>query len=581
VENISPIPLRGEYRTDRSQPIMFSPVDPRVLYYAANVLFETTDAASSWQIISPDLTRPSPGIPASLGDLAAQDPNAAEPRGVIYSLAPSFKSVATLWAGTDDGLIWITRDGGKNWKDITPLELTPWSKVTQLTASHFDEESAYASVSRFRIDDLRPYIYRTHDGGKTWQLITNGLPINAPVDTVREDHVRKGLLFAGTENAVWVSFDDGDHWQSLQLNLPHTSMRDLWIHDNDLIVATHGRSFWILDDITPLRQISAAVANSEAYLFQPGVALRVRRDTNTDTPLPPDEPAGQNPPDGAIIDYFLAHPASAPVTLEIVDAQGQMVRRYSSGDQPEPTPAQMAKQLIPLYWLRTPRVLPDGSGMHRWVWDLHYAAPGTTKHEYPIAAVPRDTPRHPLGPRALPGQYTVRLSVNGHSDAAPLTLKMDPRVTTSLAELEQQFNLQIQLASMMTRISQAVLQARSVRKQLQRLTVQASNSTSESIKTMEKKISAVLGTPDSLGREPTLEHLNEDVITLYGCADRSDAAPSPAIVEATNKVERNLSAVTKRWEELETTDLPDLNRQLQGASLPAVRVETALQEEAE
>lgn len=581
VENISPIPLRGEYRTDRTEPIMFSPVDPRVMYYAANVLFKTTDAGSSWQIISPDLTRPSPGIPASLGDLAAEDPNPAAQRGVIYSLAPSFKSVDTLWAGTDDGLIWITRDGGKNWKGITPLELTPWSKVTQLTASHFDEESAYASVSRFRIDDLRPYIYRTHDGGKTWQLITNGLPNNAPVDTVREDHVRKGLLFAGTENAVWVSFDDGDHWQSLELNLPHTSMRDLWIHDNDLIVATHGRSFWILDDITPLRQISAAVANSEAYLFQPGLVLRVRRDTNTDTPLPPDEPAGQNPPDGAIIDYFLAHPASAPVTLEILDAQGQMVRRYSSGDQPEPTPAQMAKQLIPQYWLRTPRILPDGSGMHRWVWDLHYAAPGTTKHEYPIAAVPRDTPRHPLGPRALPGQYTVRLSVNGHSYAAPLIVKMDPRVTTSLAGLEQQFNLQIQLASMMTRSSQAVLQARSVGKQLRPLSAQASSPTSESIKAMEKKVSAVLGTPESVGRESTLERLNNDVITLYGYADRPDAAPSPAIVEATNKIERELSAVTKQWEELETTDLPGLNRQLRGANLPEVRVETTLQEEAD
>jgi photosystem II stability/assembly factor-like uncharacterized protein len=579
VENISPIPLRGEHRADRTEPIMFSPVDPHVMYYAANVLFKTTDAGSSWQSISPDLTRPSPGIPASLGDLAPQDPNAATQRGVIYSLAPSFKSVDTIWAGTDDGVIWITRDGGKNWTGATPLELTPWSKVTQLMASHFDEESAYASVSRFRIDDLRPYIYRTHDGGKTWQLITNGLPNNAPVDTVREDHERKGLLFAGTENAVWVSFDDGDHWQSLQLNLPHTSMRDLWIHDNDLIVATHGRSFWILDDITPLRQISAAVANAEAYLFQPGLALRVRSDTNTDTPLPADEPAGQNPPDGAIIDYFLAHPASAPVTLEILDAQGQMVRRYSSSDQPEPTLVQMAKQLIPLYWLRTPRILPEGSGMHRWVWDLHYAAPGTTKHEYPIAAVPRDTPRHPLGPRALPGKYTVRLNVNDHSYAASLTVKMDPRVTTSLAGLEQQFDLQIRLASMMTRSSQAVLQARSVRKQLRSLGAHASNPTSESTKAMEKKVSAVLGTRDSVGTESTLERLNNDVITLYGYADQPDAAPSPAIVEATNKIERELSAVTKQWEELETIDLPDLNRQLRGANLPEVRVETTLQEE--
>ena len=256
VEIISPKPPAGQtYRADRTQPIMFSPIDPHVLFYAANVVFKTTDGGHSWQTISADLTRPHPGIPASLGSMAAKDPGADKQRGVIYSLAPSFHSIDTIWAGTDEGLIWITADGGKNWKDITPPALTPWSKVTQLEASHFDDQSAYASVSRFRVDDLTPYIYRTHDGGKTWQLITAGLPNDAPIDTVREDPVRKGLLFAGSETSVWVSFDDGDHWQSLQLNLPHTSMRDLWIHGSDLIVATHGRSFWILDDITPLRQI--------------------------------------------------------------------------------------------------------------------------------------------------------------------------------------------------------------------------------------------------------------------------------------------------------------------------------------
>ena len=324
---------------------------------------------------------------------------------MIYALAPSFKDVNTLWAGTDDGLIWITHDEGKHWDNITPPELTPWSKVTQISASHFDEESAYASVSRFRIDDLRPYIYRTHDGGKSWKLITNGLPADAPADTVREDPVRKGLLFAGTEKAVWVSFDDGDHWQSLQLNLPHTSMRDLWIHDNDLIVATHGRAFWILDDITPLRQLADSTAKSDAFLFKPEPAYRIRRSTNTDTPIPPDEPTGQNPPDGAIIDYYLGRPASGAVTLEIMDSAGKVVQRSSSADRLEPTKADLEKQLIPLYWIRMPKALPADAGMHRWVWDLHYAAPTSLRHEYPISAVPRDTPRSPLGPNALPGEY--------------------------------------------------------------------------------------------------------------------------------------------------------------------------------
>ncbi|HET7892174.1 MAG TPA: glycoside hydrolase, partial [Candidatus Sulfotelmatobacter sp.] len=261
VQNVTPIPLRSpKYRTDRTEPLIFSPVDPHVLYFASNVLFKTTDGGNNWQTISPDLTRENPGVPGSVGTLVPK--GADKSRGVIYALAPSFKSTSTLWAGTDDGQLWITRDGGKNWANITPGEVTAWSKVTQISASHFDENTAYASVSRFRINDDHPYIYRTHDGGKSWSLITVGLPDFGPVDTVREDPVRKGLLFAGTENSVWVSFDDGDHWQSLQLNLPHTSMRDLWIHENDLIVATHGRSFWILDDIAPLREASAEISKA-------------------------------------------------------------------------------------------------------------------------------------------------------------------------------------------------------------------------------------------------------------------------------------------------------------------------------
>ncbi|PYQ36957.1 MAG: glycoside hydrolase, partial [Acidobacteria bacterium] len=365
VQDITPIPLRnGKYRANRTEPLIFSPVDPHVLYYATNVLFKTTDAGTSWQEISKDLTRENPGAPPSVGTM--HNKGAENQRGVIYSLAPSFKSLDTLWAGTDDGLLWITRDGGKNWADITPKELTPWSKVTQLSPSHFDENTAYASVSRFRINDTHPYIYRTHDGGKSWKLITAGLPDFGPVDTVREDPVRKGLLFAGTENAVWVSFDDGDRWQSLQLNLPRTSMRDLWIKDDDLIVATHGRSFWILDDIAPLREIAAGVTNS-AHLYEPAAAYRIQRDTYTDTPMPPDEPTGANPPDGAILDYFLPSAAKS-VMIEILDGKGQVVRSYANTDKPEATEEELRQQLIPLYWVRPPHQLSTQPGMHRWVW---------------------------------------------------------------------------------------------------------------------------------------------------------------------------------------------------------------------
>jgi photosystem II stability/assembly factor-like uncharacterized protein len=578
VQDVTPIPIRTEqHRVDRTQPIIFSPVDPQVLYYGANVLFMTIDGGHSWKEISPDLSRPNPGVPVSLGSMAAKDQAAAKQRGVIYALGPSFTDVNTIWAGTDDGFIWVTRNGGKNWNNVTPPDMTAWSKVTQITGSHFDDDTAYASVSRFRIDDLRPYIYRTDDGGKMWELITNGLPRNAPVDTVREDPVRKGLLFAGTESGVWVSLDDGDHWQSLQLNMPHTSMRDLWIHGHDLIVATHGRSFWILDDITPLEQITGGATHSEATLFRPEAAYRVRRDTNTDTPLPPETPVGKNPPDGAIFDYYLGQPALGPVTLDILDANQNLVRHYASTQKPAVSMAELKKTLeIPLYWVRVPRVLPSSAGMHRWVWDLHYAPPASTQRDYPISAVPHDTPRLPRGPRALPGRYTVRLTVNGHTYTEPLTVKMDPRVKVSLAALTQQFRLEMRLASMMTQVAQAMRQARSVRTQVQRLSKETSGSLGQSVGTLRRKISALLGTPAGLfgpiAPKVTLDSVNSDAGTLYGSVDSADAAPTVAQIAALSKLERDFSSVMARWRDIETTDVEAINRQIVSKSLPVIRI---------
>jgi photosystem II stability/assembly factor-like uncharacterized protein len=577
VQNVAPIPVAdAKYRADRTQPIIFSPINPHVLYYATNFLFKTTDGGNNWKTISPDLTREHSGVPPSVGNAASKDPNADKQRGVVYALAPSFKSLNTLWAGTDEGLIWTTRDGGANWKNVTPPELAPWSKVTQIVASHFDDETAYASVSRFRIDDNHPYIYKTHDGGKTWKLIVNGLADNAAVDTVREDSVRKGLLFAGTETSVWVSFDDGDHWQSLELNLPHSSMRDLWIHDDDLIVATHGRSFWILDDITPLRQISEAMEKSPAFLFKPGAAYRVMRDTNTDTPIPPDEPTAQNPPDGAIVDYFLAQPAEGAVKIEILDAQSKVVRRYSSTDKPQLSEEDLAKQLIPPYWVPKHKALATTAGMHRWVWDLHYATPVSTRYDYPIAAVPRDTPRLPLGPSALSGQYTVRLTVDGHTFTEPLTVKMDPRVKTPREGLVQIFQLQSKLAKMMTESSQALLEARPAHEQLQKLAGQANGPVADAISAFDKKLSALLGgggffAPPS--PKPTLGRVNGDTSALYAELGRADATPTTAQMSATAETEKVFAEVSKQWKELKSVDLPALNKQLHSASLPEIRLE--------
>lgn len=576
VQDVTPIVAAdAKYRADRTQPIMFSPINPHILYTTMNFLFKTTDGGHSWQTISPDLGREHNAIPASLGNTAAKDPNAEKERGAIYSLAPSFKSINTLWAGTDDGLIWSTRDGGAHWKNITPPDLTPWSKVTQIAASHFDDETAYASVSRSRIDDQRPYIYRTHDGGKSWTLITDGLADNSAVDTVREDSVRKGLLFAGTETAVWVSFDDGGHWQSLQLNLPHSSMRDLWLHDDDLIVATHGRSFWVLDDITPLRQISESMEKA-AFLFKPAAAYRVMRDTNTDTPIPPDEPTAKNPPDGAIVDYFLAQPADAPVTLEILDAQSKVVRRYASTDKPERTGEELATQLIPPYWVRMPKILSAAAGMHRWVWDLHYTTPDSTRFGYPSSAVPQDTPRVPEGPSALPGLYTVRLIVNGHTFNEPLTVKMDPRVKTPHEGLVEMFQLETRLASILSESTEEVTQAHSAHEQLQKLAPQASGQVADAISALDKKVSALMGAGGGFfappSPTPTLNRANGEAAALYGGVGRADATPTVAQVNAVAETAKTFAAISKQWKDLMAVDVPALNRQLHGANLPEIHL---------
>jgi photosystem II stability/assembly factor-like uncharacterized protein len=431
VEHVGPPGLRKRkgmgdgYRTLRTAPLVFSMVDPHVLFFGANVLFKTSDGGKNWQVISPDLSRETPEVPENIGIFRTPELVKQARRGVIYTIAPSYKDRNVIWCGTDDGLIHVTDDGGKSWRNVTPLGVTAWSKLSLIDAGRFDAQAAYAAVNRFRLDDLRPHVYRTRDGGRSWQRIVKGLP-NDPINVVREDPQRPGLLYCGTERAVFVSFNDGDDWQPLRLNMPATSIRDLVIHEDDVVVGTHGRSFWILDDVTPLRQLDAKVASASVHLFKPQAAYRVKWNVNEDTPLPPEEPGGKNPPDGAIINYYLGKTAAGTVTLEIFDADEKLIRRYSSDDSPPKVDENALT--IPSYWIRPPQFLSTGPGSHRFIWDLRYPPGMGKKGAYPMTAIFRDTPG-PQGAMVPAGQYLVKLTVDGRTHVQPLTVRPDPRVT--------------------------------------------------------------------------------------------------------------------------------------------------------
>jgi photosystem II stability/assembly factor-like uncharacterized protein len=582
VQDVSPEAIHsGKYRFIRTEPVLFSPVDPHILFFAGNVLFKTTTGGDHWDIISPDLTREKPDVPSSIGVFRTPEMASQPRRGVIYAVAPSYKDVNLIWAGTDDGLIHVTRDGGKSWKNVSPPDLTAWSKVSMIDASHFDTEAAYAAINRIRLDDLRPHIYRTHDGGKSWQEIVKGLPTNAPVNTVREDPEKKGLLFCGTETQVFVSFNDGDEWQSLRLNMPATSIRDLVIHDDDIAVGTHGRSFWILDDITPLRQIEPAVATSEAFLFKPELAYRVRWNNNTDTPLPPEEPAGKNPPDGAIINYYLKSMSTSPITLDIFDDANKLVRRFSSDDKPEPV---NEKELnIPMYWVRQQQILPAEPGMQRFVWDLHFPPPESQRAEFPMSAIEHDTPRLPLGPWILPGSYKLKLTANGRVYEQPLTVKMDPRVKISLSGLQQQFALSKKSYDGVRSIREVLLKIDTMRAQVKELRQWAgAGALNDSLTTFERELASLVG-GGSGGRrfrrsragaaEPTFNSISGELQGLLDLFQGADAVPTSQGVSAFNVTENNLQWLNKRWEDVQQNDLKKLNEQLRSSGFPSIVTE--------
>ena len=523
VQDVSPVPVRTPgYRVIRTQPVIFSPADPGTLYFASNTVWKTRDGGRTWAQISPDLTRRTWEVPANVGKYRGSDEARPEQRGVVYALAPSPKNAGVIWAGTDDGLIHRTRDGGKSWQEVTPAQLVPWAKVSILEAGRFHAETAYAAINTFRLDDLRPHLLRTHDGGRTWQEIVRGLPAGGVVNVVREDPVRRGLLFCGTEQAVYVSFNDGDDWQPLRLDMPATSVRDLIVKGDDLAIATHGRGFWILDDIEPLREVTDAVVQEDAHLFLPQTAMRIRWNTNSDTPMPPDEPRSKDPPDGAIIDYFLK--TKAEVSIEILDAEGTLVRGFSSADRAEPP---KDEGNIPRWWIRPARPPSGEPGLHRFVWDLHWPSPPVLESGYPIAAVPHDTPKEPRGPWALPGRYTVRLTAGGRTLTRPLTVRMDPRIRTSMAALRQQFALSQRLADALRRDTGLIDEVRKLRKD----------------RPQDERLAALEGVaevrrPWARQEPPALVPWNARIAGIYDLLQSTDAPPTPQAVKAAESVLR-------------------------------------------
>ena len=563
-QDITPWPLptfgvdiaQRKYRDSWTPILVFSPVDKTSLYLGTQFVMKTVDGGLHWQTISPDLTGAQPSAKNISDPPTVQD---AKERGygVVYSIAPSPLDANLIWAGSDTGLIHVTRDAGKTWKNVTPKALTDWSKIAMIEASHFNPAEAYAAIDRHRLDDQAPYLYRTRDYGQTWQPIAEGLHAPAFLCAVREDPTQKGLLFAGTEFGIYLSFDDGDHWESLQLNLPITSVRDLVIHGDDLVVATHGRSFWSLDDITPLRQ-ATNVRVAGAWLYHPATAVRIDNAGFMGTPLPPEEATAENPPNGAMIDYFLPHPAEH-LKLEIFDARHELVRSFTSDNARQATRPPVA---IAERWLPMPQILAKVAGMHRFVWNLAWGAelPDWGEEEEEYAAL--------RGPRAAPGDYEVRLTIDGETLTQSLSITMDPRSTATPQDLAQQVQLGREIFTAALDARKALSAIQKVQKQLSdlqpKLQHNADLKASADVASNELK-TIISGTSSG---DMGLDKANTGLSAALRVVESSDRpVPAQAL-----EVYRDSSAAAKlalaKWNDFKSKLFPELNHQLEGASLP-------------
>jgi hypothetical protein len=554
---------RGKkYRASEMSPLVFSPQDASTLYLGMQFLLKTVDGAKSWREISPDLTgygeQEEPDKP---------DPDKPPPPA-ITALSPSTVRSGVIWSGTSNRLVQLTRDGGKNWQNVTPPGLTEPTQILYVEASHHDPATAYLTVGATR-ESTPPYVARTDDYGKTWQKIVNGFPEHEMVRVVREDSKRKGLLYAGTDIGVYVSWDRGDHWQPLSLNLPPTPITDLQVHDDDLVISTFGRSLWILDDITPLREINPQVTAADAHLFAPETAMRVRWENYQDTPYPIETPAGQNPPDGAILDYYLKTPPAGDVTLTIYDGKGSEVARFSS----DAKSAAYLPANAPSYWFAPEDTLPRAVGVNRFVWNLRYPPPPSLPYgyygklleytEYTLAdhAVPSLTPRlQPRGPLVVPGTYTVELQVGGQSSRQPLTVELDPRVHASPTDLSDQLDLAKRISRGMKVSSDAFYQVAGLRKALaERMDALKQSETKEAkdaVADFEKKIDAIdKGTKLAPGFGP----VNRDLSRLIFSVESADMRPADTVTASAQQSCDALDQDLANWRQLNEQDLGAFN----------------------
>jgi photosystem II stability/assembly factor-like uncharacterized protein len=559
----------GEYRSSWTQPLVFSRRDPRVLYFANQRLFRTEDGGRHWSAISPDLTREDPGVPANLDAATAATAPRPGPRlGVIAAVEPSRVADGDLWVGTDDGLVWRTRDEGRTWTDVTPAQLTPWSQVQNLEASPFEAETAYAAVDRHRLEDFRPYLYRTRDGGRSWTLAVNGIPPDEPVNVVRADPVRRGLLYAGTERGVHVSFDDGESWQGLKAKLPATSVRDIDVHGDDVVIATHGRGFWVMDDVSPLRQAADVPPGASTWLFRPALARRLRADVWEGTPLPKDEPMATNPPAGAYLDYFLRTPPPGPVTLEIADASGGLVRRYSSADAARAFDPQQT--LVAAEWFKAPSTLATTAGMHRFVWPLHFPPPPALAGGDAFAD----------GVWAPPGDYTVTLVVGGQRQNQPLSLRPDPRVPLPPEAYRAQFELGREVEALLV---EATAGAEATQALITALTQRRKTATGELAAAMERleaKAWSLSGDHPTSNRysgwwraarsETSWRYLGERLEGLVTAVNGADAEPTPDAREGVRQAKTALGRVREAQARVEEGRAA-LDAQLAAAGQPPIR----------